>query len=250
MVAEVGTAAPVPSSRRRLSIQPLACLILTLALGGCLDTDNKPKLSVVETPPPDLRGAKDIDDAMLARIARAVEQPEAGGASESRYRQLAQEQPGAASPRIGLAQALKQKRDFDGARTALREALALEPRNVDAWVELAQVELAQEKPAEAMATLDKALAAAPGELRLLNAKGVVLDRSGQHKQAQALYRQALLGQPKNQMVRHNLGRSLALDGHAQEAIAILRPLAREPDAPPSTRQSLALAIERQHAPGT
>lgn len=224
--------------------------MLTLALGGCLDTDNKPKLSVVETPPPDLLGAKDIDDAMLVRIARAIEQPGTAGVSESRYRQLAQEQPGAASPRIGLAQTLKQKRDFDGARAALREALTLEPRNVDAWVELAQVDLAQEKPAEAMATLDTGLAAAPGELRLLNAKGVVLDRDGQHREAQALYRQALRGQPKNQMVRHNLGRSLALDGHAQEAIAILRPLTREPDAPPTARQSLALAMARQRAPGT
>ncbi|WID99717.1 tetratricopeptide repeat protein (plasmid) [Bosea vestrisii] len=224
--------------------------MLTLALGGCFGSDNKPQLSVAETPPPDLLGAKDIDDAMRERIARAVERPAAGAESESHYRQLAQERPNAAEPRVALGRILQQKQDLDGAKAAFREAAGLEPHNVDAWVGLAQVELARKRPAEAIATLDKALAAAPGELRLLNAKGVILDRGGQHREAQALYRQALLGQPKNQMVRHNLGRSLALDGHAQEAIAILRPLAREPNAPPAARESLALAMERQRASGT
>jgi Flp pilus assembly protein TadD len=238
-------------SRASLFPRILACVALTATLGGCVGTsDSKPQLSVAETPAPDLLGGKDIDDAMLQRIARAVGHGPDDASSESSYRELARSRPTAAEPRVALGRTLTRKRDFDGAESAFREALGLEPRNIDAWIGLAQIEMARRRTPETIAALDQGLAAAPGELRLLNAKGVILDRSGRHKEAQPLYRQALEGAPRNQMLRNNLGRSLALDGQKEEALAILRPLAREPDAPPAAKESLALAMEPRRAPGT
>lgn len=249
-----GAVRPERSSSPRSSFffRSLASVILVLALGGCVGGSNgKPQLSVTEAPAPDLLGAQDIDDAMLQRIARAVEQePAAEAEPENHYRELARSRPDAVEPRVALGSALSRKRDLDGAESAFRQALGLEPRSVDAWIGLAQVEMVRKRAPQAMATLDQALAAVPGELRLLNAKGVILDRNGRHKEAQAFYRQALVGAPQNQMLRNNLGRSLALDGQKDAALAILKPLASEPNAPAAARDSLALAMEKPRRPGT
>ena len=200
----------------RIILLPLFAALAILPLGGCMSPD-KPVLSVQETPHPDLLGAKDIDPAMLERIARAAGQD------------AAETQPGAEKP--------------------LREALQREPGNVDAAIGLAQIRLSQQRPQEALAALDSVLLAAPDDLRALNAKGVVLDKERRHGEAQALYRKALAGAPKDQMLRNNLGLSLALDGQADAAIAILRPLSREPNASAQYRDSLTFALKQKRAAG-
>lgn len=228
---------------------PLLAAVAALSLGGCMGS-GKPALSVQETPEPNLRGAKDIDSAMLERIARAAGQGTAEGMSaDAHYRQLAESQPGTAEPRIALGRVLQRQNDLEGAEAAFRDAAKLAPRNADAAIGLAQVLLARQRSPEAVAVLDEALAAAPNDLRTLNAKGVILDKEGRHGEAQALYRRALAVEPKNQMVRNNLGLSLALDGQADAAIAILRPLSREPSASAQYRESLAFALKKKRAGG-
>ncbi|WP_456639471.1 tetratricopeptide repeat protein [Bradyrhizobium sp. USDA 10063] len=145
-----------------------------------------------EPPTPELLGAKDIDPAMRKRIAQAVGRD-------------AQEQ-------------------------TLRDALQQESGNVDAAIPLAQALLAQKRLDEALEVLDNVLLAVPGDLRALNAKGVILDNAGRHDEAQALYRQALATEPGNRMLRNNLNLSLALDGKADTGNASLRPLSDEPHA--------------------
>ncbi|WP_246667661.1 tetratricopeptide repeat protein [Bradyrhizobium macuxiense] len=103
-------------------------------------------------------------------------------------------------------------RDVD--EETLRVALKQQPGNVDAAVALARALLARKRSDEALELLNDVLLAVPGDLRALNAKGVVLDNEGRHHEAQALYRQALAMDPGNSMVRHNLSLSLALDGSA------------------------------------
>lgn len=204
--------------RRRSAFwfSPLLAMLASLSLGGCLGPD-KPALSVQETPQPDLLGAKDIDPAMIERIARAADRsnPETAG-SEAGFRETLKSRPGDVDASIGLAQSL----------------------------------LAQQRTQEALTVLDEALATAPGNLRALNAKGVILDKESRHAEAQTLYRLALAGEPKNQMVRNNLGLSLALGGQPDAAIAILRPLAREPGASPQYRESLAVALGKKREAGT
>ncbi|WP_229176853.1 tetratricopeptide repeat protein [Bradyrhizobium ivorense] len=105
----------------------------------------------------------------------------------------------------------------------LRDALKQQPDNVDAAIPLARSLLARKCPDEALEVLDTVLSAAPGDLRALNAKGVVLDHEGRHQEAQALYREALATQPANPMLRNNLKLSLALEGKAEPATASSQP---------------------------
>ncbi|MGY3622252.1 Flp pilus assembly protein TadD [Bradyrhizobium sp. USDA 10063] len=180
---------------RLCSFRPACSYLLAVAaillVGGCASWD-KPILSVQEPPTPELLGAKDIDPAMRKRIAQAVGRD-------------AQEQ-------------------------TLRDALQQESGNVDAAIPLAQALLAQKRLDEALEVLDNVLLAVPGDLRALNAKGVILDNAGRHDEAQALYRQALATEPGNRMLRNNLNLSLALDGKADTGNASLRPLSDEPHA--------------------
>lgn len=156
----------------------LFAVLAILPLGGCASW-NKPVLSVKETSPPELLGANHIDPAMRERILRAVGQ--------------------------------------DSQERALRDDLKQHPDNVDAAIRLTKVLLAQERPHEALQVLDSVLVAVPGNLRALNAKGVVLDIEGRHDAAQALYRQALETEPGNQMLHHNLNLSIAFDGKSERS---------------------------------
>ncbi|WP_244607815.1 MULTISPECIES: tetratricopeptide repeat protein [Bradyrhizobium] len=107
-----------------------------------------------------------------------------------------------------IAHALGQDAD----EKALRDALKQRPDNVDAAIPLARALLARKCPNDALDVLDGILLAAPGDLRALNAKAVVLDHEGRHREAQELYRQALAVEPANPMLRNNFKLSLALEG--------------------------------------
>ncbi|PDT77544.1 hypothetical protein CO675_08050 [Bradyrhizobium sp. C9] len=103
----------------------------------------------------------------------------------------------------------------DADEQALRDTLKQQPNNVDAAIPLARVLLARKSPDEALEVLDNVLLAAPGDLRTLNAKGVVLDQKGRHQEAQGLYRKALEREPSNAMLRNNLKLSLALESKTE-----------------------------------
>ncbi|MFB9262267.1 tetratricopeptide repeat protein [Bradyrhizobium erythrophlei] len=180
--------------RRRLcyfrpdSCPALVALLAILQLGGCASLDHS-GLSLQETPRPALLDAKDINPAMRDRIAHAL-----GG-------------------------------DVD--EDTLRAALKNQPSNIDAAIPLARTLLARKRSDEALEVLDNVLLAVPGDVRALNAKGVVLDNEGRHDEAQALYRQALATDPGNPMLRNNLNLSLAIDGKAETGKTSLQPLLKE-----------------------
>ncbi|MCH4561267.1 MULTISPECIES: tetratricopeptide repeat protein [Mesorhizobium] len=158
-------------SFRFFHLNSLLFLVLAiLPVGGCASLDN-PSLSVTESSSLDLRNANEIDPAMRERILRAV------------------------GP--------------DAQERALRDELQQHPDNVDAAIGLTNALVEQRRPHEALQVLDRLLVAAPGSLRVLNAKAVILDLEGRHDAAQVLYRQALELEPGNRMVQHNLDLSLA-----------------------------------------
>ncbi|PDT80396.1 tetratricopeptide repeat protein [Sinorhizobium sp. BJ1] len=156
----------------------LFAVFAILPLGGCASWD-KPVLSVKETSTPQLLGANQIDAAMRQRILRAVGQ--------------------------------------DAEERASRDDLKRHPRNVDAAIRLTKALVAQKRPHEALPALDNVLVAAPGNLRALNAKAVILDIEGRHDAAQELYRKALETDPDNEMLHHNLNLSLAYAGKSEQS---------------------------------
>ncbi|MGV7213418.1 tetratricopeptide repeat protein [Bradyrhizobium sp. UFLA05-112] len=111
----------------------------------------------------------------------------------------------------------------------MRDALKKQPDNVNAAIPLARALLARNCPDQALEVLDKVLLAAPGDLRILNAKGVVLDSEGHHQEAQALYRQALAMAPDSPMLTNNLKLSLALDEKGKAGRTNLQPLSDSPN---------------------
>ncbi|WP_456852922.1 tetratricopeptide repeat protein [Bradyrhizobium sp. USDA 4501] len=100
----------------------------------------------------------------------------------------------------------------DADEQSLRDAFNQQPNNVHAAISLTRVLLARNSTDEALQVLDEVLLVAPGDLRALNAKGVVLDQQGRHQEAQALYRQGLAIEPTNSMLRNNLELSAAIEG--------------------------------------
>lgn len=148
----------------------LALLAIVL-LGSCASSDRSSP-SPQQTPTSELASANGADPAMREPISHALSQD-------------ADEEP-------------------------LRDALKRQPDNVDAAIPLARALLARKSPGEALEVLDTVLLAAPGNLRALNAKGVVLDHEGRHHEAQAMYRQALATEPANPMLLNNLRLSLAV----------------------------------------
>lgn len=167
----------------------LAILPLLL-LGSCTSWD-KPRLSTQQMLAPELQGTREIDAAARERFACAV------------------------------------RGDVD--EEALRDALKKQPDNVNAAIPLARALLARNCPDQAIALLDKVLLAAPGDLRILNAKGVVLDNEGRHQEAQALYRKALATAPDNPMLTNNLKLSLALDEKVKAGSTSLQPPSNLPN---------------------
>ncbi|MDA9496249.1 tetratricopeptide repeat protein [Bradyrhizobium sp. CCBAU 11357] len=151
-------------------------MLAVVLLAGCANS-HKTSLSQQPTSAAELVRAKEVDPAMRERLSYALSQ--------------------------------------DADEKALRDALKQRPDNVDAAIPLARALLMRESPDEALEVLDNILLAAPGDLRALNAKGVVLDHEGRHHEAQTLYRQALAIDPENPMLSNNLKLSLALDGTTQ-----------------------------------
>ena len=101
--------------------------------------------------------------------------------------------------------------------------------------------IAMGQPDVAITELEKALDIAK-DYRIYNSLGVAYDMTGDHASAQTYYQTGLALSPGNLELSNNLGLSLALDGHYDEAIALLEKISSDPNAPSRYRQNLALAF--------
>ena len=145
--------------------------------------------------------------------------------------------------------------DYGRAAASYREVTLLQPRSVAGLMGLGRVALATD-PAEAGARFSEALALEPANQAALSDRAIAEDLDGLHAEAQADYRRAIaLGDAQAARgeededangslaaTRVDLAVSLAISGHAPEAVLILRPIAAAPDATPRVRQDLALAL--------
>jgi tetratricopeptide (TPR) repeat protein len=144
--------------------------------------------------------------------------------------------------RLGLANALRQKGDFDGAIAVLRQAIPPNSPNLGISVALANVLVGKGDLDGAIDVYQQLLQGAiadpqsPGDNRaiVLNFLGVALLRKGDLDGAVAAFQQALQRNPKNPLYRRNLGRALEDKGDLDGAIAAyteLDQLAPQPPGP-------------------
>ena len=126
------------------------------------------------------------------------------------------------------------------ARQLLAARAAASHGDPDVVRTLAALDLNAGQPAAAIAGLDVALAARPGDVAALVDKAVALDLQSRHGDAQALYYRALLAAPGDTAILNDLAMSLLLDGHVQDAIAVLAPVQDAVGLPDRARTNLGV----------
>ena len=144
-------------------------------------------------------------------------------------------------PLVALGQIFAQLGSPASAAEAYRAAVAAAPSDVDARRGLGTALIAMGQSDLAITELEKALDIAK-DYRIYNSLGVAYDMTGDHASAQTYYQTGLALSPGNLELSNNLGLSLALDGHYDEAIALLEKISNDPNAPSRYRQNLALAF--------
>ena len=157
------------------------------------------------------------------------------------YSSLSEEFPGNAEILINLGNSYLEAERLDAAGPAFMKALVIEPENLGPVLGLARLEIRKLKPVDALPLFDRILEKKPDHYAALNGKGVALDLSGRHEEAQSFYHQAINLQPERIEAKVNLGLSLISTGELESAIEQLIGLARLPGMPGEVRHNLALA---------
>lgn len=116
-----------------------------------------------------------------------------GAKAEEGLTRLIRQQPRNAELQRLLGRALLLQNKTDQALVRLRQAVALQKTSIDAWLDLSGALNEQHRTKQAEDVLDKALAANPGEPRIIEARAIVLRRAGQYRAA-ATYLENLLPQ--------------------------------------------------------
>ncbi len=122
---------------------------------------------------------------------------------------------------LGLAQAHISHGELDSAAAAYERALALEPGNVKALVNLGYTRKAQGHLDEALSLYERALFLDSGNFNALNSSGNILAQLGRDSLAAAFYERALLAEPDNYMARVNLASLLRRTGRESEADSLM-----------------------------
>jgi Flp pilus assembly protein TadD len=223
--------------RRMPTPSLLLSLVAGLALAGCVGSPvNLDPLSVNGRD----GGGPVPTYPMLMRIGAAAQSggdlPNAVGV----YRRAAEMAPQDPAPLISAGDVLLQMGNVNEAIVSYNAALVRPGDTQGAQIGLAKAFLKSGKPQLAFEPLSKAFAETPDNPKLLVLLGVTKDLSGQHWEAQGIYRRGLDLAPGDPALTVNLGLSLALSGDYANAIAVLQPLAMRPTGSPQAQLTLAM----------
>ncbi len=188
-------------------------------------------------------GVLNEDSISLMNVAANARDAGDPAAAIPLYHRAAQLSPDSPAPWLALGETLNQMTAFAEAADAWRQALHIDPKNVDALVGHGTTLTGLNQPHLALQRFQAALdVAPPGRIPgLHNAIGVAYDMMGDPDLAQESYRNGLHRSADDLTLVSNLGLSLALQGKYREAIAALRRAADLPGASARHRQNLALA---------
>jgi predicted O-linked N-acetylglucosamine transferase (SPINDLY family) len=128
-----------------------------------------------------------------------------GAKAEAIFTQLVRQDPRVAEHQRALAKALINQKKYDQAAVRLRQALTLKKDYVDAWLDLSGMLSGRQQHDDALEINEKALAAVPGDMRLLESKAVNLLRAGRHDAAEAFMMSLLPEHDNAAWLHHQLG---------------------------------------------
>jgi Flp pilus assembly protein TadD len=206
---------------------------LALALAAC--TAAGPEAPVAA----DASGAADVA-ALLAKGDAA----HAAGAPDTLalYRRAAEAAPADPRPLLRLGAVLSERKQWTEAADAYQGALALAPDEVEAEHGLGAALLADGRAEAALAPLEKAHAARPGDPRIAEALGLANDQLGRYDRAQAAYESGLRTTPRHLGLETRLGLSRAAAGDYRAAFDPLAAVAADAGATQEHRRNLARVL--------
>ncbi len=101
-------------------------------------------------------------------------------------------------------EALLHNKQLDEAEKALARAVEIDKQNVNAFVLLAQVEIAQGSNDQAISNYKRAIEVAPNNVQLYVTLGSIYEKRGNWQAAQPMYKKALLIEPDHPLAANNL----------------------------------------------
>lgn len=203
-------------------------------------------LTACATPRTDVRPIETVQSGAALgagelRIAASALQSGDVAVARSLYTELSEKHPRNIAVWMGLGDAYFLTADYQAARTAYERARALDSNRPEAQLALARIDIRERNLDQAQGRYQAVLADRPGHVIALAGLGVTYDLSGQNDLAQQTYRKGLEMHGNDEVLRTNLGLSLALSGKPREAVNILLGYDGVTDSLPQRRDNLALA---------
>lgn len=148
---------------------------------------------------------------------------------------------------LAYANALESVGRTDQQVQVYRKLYQLNPDNTKIAGLFGRKLLAAGNSTEALPPLERAAAAADADWRIHSALGSAYDQNGLYQKARSEYQKALAADPQNLNVLNNMAMSYALEGNLKEAEAMLQKADALPrsKAEPRIRQNLALVVGLQ-----
>ncbi len=139
------------------------------------------------------------------------------------YREALLREPDAADLQVQLGYVLLETQQSQAAEQTFLEALEQDPGEYSAYLGLSEVYRFANRREDQMAMVEKALALAPQDADVWNAKGVALEVTGHLKEGTDAYERALALEPQHRKAANNLG--FILEKRMDQGEPELRPLA-------------------------
>lgn len=167
-------------------------------------------------------------DLALQNLGNALLDQGNGERAAEVYGELARRHPGVAAHRWRLGRAFWRQDRIDAAAEAMHAALGLEPDNVDIRLDLSNMLANDQRTAEAQAALEDGIRRLPTERRLLEAKSVLLRRTGQGAVAARFLDAVETALPDAAWTHHHRGLLIADGDRAAANAELERAYEREP----------------------
>jgi len=151
-----------------------------------------------------------------------------GAKAEGVFNRLVRIDPRNGEYQRQLGRALHKQNKLEPALVRFRQAVTVQPGLIDAWLDMVGILGEEHRTADAEAQLDRAIAANPGNARLLEGKTMVLRRTGQVARAEAFAREVMAAQPDAAWVHHQLGIMVSEQDRAAGNVLLRRAIALDP----------------------
>ena len=149
--------------------------------------------------------------------------------AEAIFSKLARLEPRNPEFQRQLGRALLKQGKTAAAISRFRTATSVRRNDIDSWLDLAGTLNEEFRTQEALEALEKAIAANPGEPRLLEGKSMVLRRAGDAAAAEAFLRSLLPANPNAAWLHHQLGQIITDRNRAEASVHLKRALELAPD---------------------